>query len=159
MLTNPSYVIVLHVPSNVLQEGSLYDLPTDWSEADQPVVPEIDLLACSEDECNICLPLVIGEPSPIYMSFRDGREKPCKDVISSVSTLGCNLLSPMNSCGSSLQALPDSVFICCWWFSSSLNPFTGGLGEAEAKKTLSTWALKSCLKVYCKVVCSTTHSC
>lgn len=70
MLTVSSYLLVLHVSSIVLQDGSLYEFPMDWSEADKPVTPEFDLLASSEYEYNICLPLVIGEPSHTSMIFQ-----------------------------------------------------------------------------------------
>lgn len=50
------------MPRNVLQEDLLHDfLERDQSEANQPVVPWVELLACSEDRCNICHSLTITD--------------------------------------------------------------------------------------------------
>lgn len=36
MLTDPSNLLLLHIPRNIFQEGLLHDLPRDQSETDLP---------------------------------------------------------------------------------------------------------------------------
>lgn len=117
MLNCSQYLLGFLVPS-MSSRRSHSDFPMDWSKAEQPVIPEGDLLAHLGQECNVHFPPVIGDPSPTDMSFRDDREQICKDFISSFSSLGCSL-SQMNPCRSSPCKNSQSLFTAghtpaCW---------------------------------------------
>lgn len=58
MLTVPNHFL-LHKPGNLSQE--LHDSPRDESEADQPLDPQIDLLALFKNECTFLLFLVVRD--------------------------------------------------------------------------------------------------
>lgn len=131
MLTVSSYVLVLCASSIVLQEGSLYDFRTDWSEADKPVTPELNLLASSQCQCNICLPLTFS-----HLLDLSEIETSLERIFQLSQHLWMQPVEPNEPIRIKfLQVFTSSAFVCCWSFSSSLNPFQGRLGEGEAKKT------------------------
>jgi len=75
VLAVPSQLPVLPVFGDALKEDFLYNFRRDQAGADQPLAPQILLLALLEDRCDICLLAVIGN-----LSVTNDREWPGSDI-------------------------------------------------------------------------------
>ena len=81
MLTTPDNLLFLHLLDDDLQDEVLHHLSWDGSEADQPVVPWVLLLALFEDWSDIGFPPVLGHLSCPPGPFKDDGEWLSKWVI------------------------------------------------------------------------------
>lgn len=119
---------LLYVPRNVLQKDSPYELPRDWSEADQAVVPWDLLSVFSEDWCNICFsPVKRDLPQPSWHDLskvQSAVSLPHQSALSALLDAVC--LIPWISMRFQLSQSPTRSASA-----SSLNSFTNnrGLGD------------------------------
>lgn len=74
MLAAGSHILVPLWAGNGFQEDFLHLLPRDWRETDGTFVPWI---FCLEDECNVCLSLVIRKLPWSPQPFEGDGELPC----------------------------------------------------------------------------------
>lgn len=80
MLTFARQDLLLHVPRNMLQKGSLHNFPKDWNKAHHPGLLWIILLTCFEDECDISFSLGVRSILQSQWHFKDDREQLWKDI-------------------------------------------------------------------------------